>query len=196
MTRIAIFGYGSLADPASAARTLNRAVTEPLPARARGWRRRWTLVRDNLRSEKTFALESSGDLPPYVLGLNLELADSQDNSEVNGALVEVSATELDRLDRREIRYRRVDLTGAVATAVPHGFDRVIAYRARDENHAPAPPEGAVVLVSYLRAVEAAFDLLGPGELERFRASTGDPPVPVVEGKLVRDAIPAGNPREW
>jgi hypothetical protein len=34
-------------------------------------------------------------------------------------------------------------------------------------------------------------------LYAFRGTTEEPPVPVVEGKLVEgDEIPAGNPREW
>jgi hypothetical protein len=54
----------------------------------------------------------------------------------------------------------------------------------------------VILASYLRTVESAFERLGDGQLERFRRSTGPPPVDAVEATLVRDRIPAGNPRDW
>ena len=54
----------------------------------------------------------------------------------------------------------------------------------------------MILASYERAVEAAFESLGPGELELFRETTGPRPVEVVEAALVRDRIPPGNPREW
>ena len=69
--RLALFAYGSLVSPASAARTLGRPVEAPAPARLPGWRRRWSLARDNLRSEKTFA-RADGSAPPYFLGLNIE----------------------------------------------------------------------------------------------------------------------------
>ena len=199
MTRLAVFGYGSLVDAASAARTLRRPVPEIHPARARGWQRRWSLVRDNHRSEKTFAVGPEGELPDHVLGLNLEPCPDPGAAGPNGGLIEVSEAELDRLDRRELRYDRVDLTEAVGgerDPGAAGFDAVIAYTAKHVNFAPEPPPGSVVLATYVRALEAAFDALGPGQRELFRETTGDPPVPVVSGRLVRDEIPEGNPRDW
>src|SRR3954454_4407971 len=109
MTRTAVFAYGSLVDPASAGRTLGRELAAPLPARLEGWSRRWTLLRDNLRSEKTFTIDPGGEVPPWVLGLNIEAHGSHEDGP-NGALIELSAAELDRLDLREIRYDRIDVT--------------------------------------------------------------------------------------
>jgi hypothetical protein len=195
MTRLAVFGYGSLVDAASAARTLGRPVGEIRAARASGWHRRWSLLRDNLRSEKTFAIAPGGEVPPFVLGLNLEPAAGEEPAGPNGGLVEVTEAELERLDRRELRYDRIDLTAAVGPA-GSDFDLVIAYRAKAGNHAPEPPPGAVILSSYLRALDAAFDSLGEGERGLFHATTEPPPVPIVDGRLIRDRIPAGNPREW
>lgn len=198
MTRFAVFGYGSLVDAASAARTLGRPVPEILPARARGWQRRWSLVRDNHRSEKTFAVGPRDEVPPYVLGLNLEPDADPDAPGPNGGLIDVGEEELDRLDRRELRYDRVDLTEAVGAGGSGGppFDLVIGYTAKDANFAAEPPEGAVVLDSYVRALEAAFDALGRGQRRLFQETTGNPPVKVVQGRLIRDEIPEGNPRDW
>jgi cation transport regulator ChaC len=192
VSRLAVFAYGSLVSPASAAETLGRPV-DPVPARLRGWRRRWTICRDNLASEKTFAL-ADGSLPPYVLGLNLE---PDLECAANGALIELSETEADRLDLREMRYDRTDVTEAATLAGggrPEG--RVITYLAKPERHALKPPAGAVVMATYVSTVEAAFAALGDGELARFRATTDAPPVDAVEATLVRDAIPPGNPRRW
>ena len=197
MTRIAVFAYGSLVEPSSAALTLGRQVPPPRPATLSGWRRRWSIFRDNLAHEKTFAIEPGGALPPFILGLNIEVAaEDEAGPAPNGALLEVSPAELERLDLREIRYDRVDVTGQVASAGAGDFEHLAAYVAKPEHVAPAPPPGAVVLSPYLRAVEAAFKALGPGELTAFRSSTGRPPVPAVEAVLVRDEIPAGNPRRW
>jgi cation transport regulator ChaC len=194
MTRIAVFGYGSLVDPTSAAITLGRPVPAPRPARLRGWRRRWSIARDNLRVEKTFALEAGGELPPWILGLNLERDPGAEGEPPNGALVELSEDELDRLDLREMRYDRVEVTGEAEGGEDLGL--VVAYVTKPEHFSPRPPEGAVVMRSYLETVECAFAALGDGQLEAFRRSTGPPPVEVVDAVLVRDRIPPGNPRRW
>jgi cation transport regulator ChaC len=192
LSRLAVFGYGSLVSPMSAAETLGRHV-HPIPARLRGWRRRWTICRDNLASEKTFAL-ADGSLPPYVLGLNLE---RDPDCDANGVLIELTADEASRLDLREVRYDRLDVSGEVTlTGDQPPFDTVIAYVAKAERYAPEPPPGAVIMATYVAAVEAAFAALGDGELARFHASTDPVPVEAVEATLVRDEIPPGNPRRW
>ena len=193
MTRIAVFAYGSLVDPASVGRTLGRELPAPLPARLRGWARRWTLLRDNLRSEKTFAIDPGGEVPPWVLGLNIEPRDDSEDAP-NGGLIELSEAELYRLDLREIRYDRIDVSQSVAGA--DGFDRVVSYTAKPSHHAPEPPDGAVVFGTNIRAVEAAFAVLGDSELDAYLQTTQAPPVDVVEPVLVRDRIPPGNPRAW
>src|SRR5512133_2543798 len=114
MSRLAVFAYGSLVNAASFEQTLGRVPPAPSPARLSGWRRRWSVVRDNLATEKTFAAPG-GELPRWVLGLNVEPGGSEDHSlDPNGALFEVSAAELERLDLREMRYARIDVTGVVA----------------------------------------------------------------------------------
>lgn len=199
-SHLALFAYGSLVNPASASQTLGRPVRIAARARLEGWRRTWGVARDNLSSEKTFA-RADGTLPRYCLGLDLEPAAGAPAP--NGALIEFTAPELDRLDLRELRYRRVDVTDAVrldpapdAGGEDPGFDRVYAYRSRPEHHHPVPPPDAIVIATYLAAVESAFDALGSGERERFRATTAAPPAPVTDASLVRDRIPAGNPRAW
>lgn len=190
--RLALFAYGSLVSLASAERTLGRSVTDVHAVRLPGWRRRWSLARDNLRSEKTFA-RADGTTPPYCLGLNIgRLA----GPGPNGVLIEITEEELDRLAVREIRYDPVEVTAEIQTAEPLPLDRVVTFTAKPSNYAETPPAGAVILAAYASAVEAAFESLGPGQLELFRETTGPHPVEVVEGMLVRDQIPAGNPREW
>jgi hypothetical protein len=190
---LGVFGYASLVSAASAGETLGREV-DPLPATLAGWRRRWSLGRDNLQAEKTFARVDGGELPRVCLGLNIEPAEEGDEAP-NGAVIELSAAELDRLDVREIRYDRVDVTAAI-DSLPDGVERVVTYRAKPERFLASTPPGSVIIAAYLRAIEEAFDDLGPGQLDAFRRTTGPPPAPVVEGVLVRDEIPAGNPRTW
>ncbi len=194
LSRRAVFGYASLVSPASASQTLGRPVA-PVPARLRGWTRVWSLARDNQASEKTFA-RPDGSEPAYCLGLNLEPAPTGPHP--NGALIELDEAELERLDVREIRYRRVDVTDAITAADPRaaGIELVYAYVARPEHHRPIAPADAIIVAEYPAAVEAAFEALGLGELERYRATTAPPPVEVTPATLVRDRIPPGNPRKW
>ena len=197
VSALAVFGYGSLASRESAAQTLGRPVSAPQPARLRGWSRAWTLVRDNLTSEKTFA-RADGSLPRFCLGLNLEL--SRQPTKPNGVLIAVSMQELERLDLREMRYLRADVHEQIdygETSPTVDFDHIYTYVARPEHHHATPPPDTILIGSYLRAVESAFDELGPGELERFRATTLAPAAEVVEARLVDgERIPPGNPRDW
>jgi hypothetical protein len=108
-------------------------------------------------------------------------------------LIELTEEELDRLDIREIRYDRVEVTGSVeGEDLP---DRVVTYKAKPFHFAPEPPEDAVILRTYAEAVETGFLGLGKGELDHYLATT---PYPVerVDAALVIDRIPEGNPRAW
>lgn len=196
MSRLGVFGYGSLVSRASVAKTLGHDAVPPVPARLAGWRRRWSLVRDNARAEKGFE-PIEGDPFDYCLGLNLEREpEAPEEAWPNGGLIEMTAAELDRLDLRELRYDRVEVTADVRSEETESLDAVFTYTAKPENFAAHPPPRSVVLASYLRACEAAFAELGPDELVAFGRTTDPVPVRVVEARLVRDEIPEGNPRAW
>lgn len=191
----ALFAYGSLVHPESVAMTLGRSPIETSSANLRGWRRRFSVRRDNHGSEKTFS-RLDGTLPEWILSLNLE-PDRDSDPGPNGVLIEVCEAELVRLDRREIRYRRADVTADVQTASPGpSFERVVAYVAQPENLAVEIPPGSVVLRSYVEAVERAFTYLGADALAAFRATTEPPGAEVVDAQLAGGDIPPGNPRDW
>jgi cation transport regulator ChaC len=195
MGRLAVFAYGSLVSLESFAGTFGREPEAIAPARLPGWRRRWSLLRDNLTSEKTFARQDGGALPRWVVGLNLERDDGTGPAQApNGALIELSEGEVERLDVRELRYDRVEVTGEIERG--NEFESVVTYTARAEHFAAEPPTGAVAMASYLREIEAAFRALGEGQWELFLTTTGPPPVETIEPVLVRDEIPPGNPRRW
>lgn len=190
-----IFGYGSLVAAESAVDTLQRPV-EVVAAELRGWRRRWSLVRDNHECEKTFA-RPDGSLPDHVLGLNVEAGDEDPAGPVNGGVIELLDGELERLDLRELRYDRIDVSDQISLRDGAIDDTVFTYTAkRPQNFTPEPPPNSIIVAAYLDIVEYGFDELGDHELERFRATTGPPPVEVVKATLVKDQVPAGNPRRW
>ena len=188
---LGVFGYGSLVAPESAALTLGRPV-ELRSANLHGWKRRFSQARDNLTCEKTFELED-GTRPEWVLGLNVEPGEDMAGP-VNGAVIELSEAELDRLSIREIRYDQIDVSGEVSgDGLP---SRVVTFSAKPGHYAAEPPHSSVILATYVRAVESAFDDLDPEGLKTYTATTGPYPARCVEAKLVRDEIPAGNPRRW
>jgi hypothetical protein len=194
VARLGLFAFGSLVSPESAERTLGRPVEVTGIVRLTGLRRRWTTMRDNHASEKTFARRSDGSLPSHVLGLNLEPSDDPAEAP-NGVLLELSEQELERLDVRELRYDRFAVGEKLER--PAHLDEVFAYSAKPAHRAPDPPDDAIVIASYASFVEAAFDALGPGERALYLETTGPPPVEVVDAVLVTDrAIPKGNPRDW
>lgn len=195
MARLAVFAYGSLVDPASASVTLERTVDEVWAGHLHGWRRRFSQARDNRTCEKTFARVDDGTIPERVLGLNVE-RDADGGSAPNGALIEVSEAELDRLNVREIRYDRVEVTSEVVAGEAPAFDRVYTYVAKVAHFAAETPAGAVILNGYAATVEAAFEALGPGHRDEYRRTTLPYPAELIEARLIEDRIPPGNPREW
>ncbi len=166
-----------------------------MPARLAGWRRRWSIYRVNTAHEKVFE-RVDGEPFEHVVGLNLERApDAAEEEWPNGALIELTEAELERLDLREVRYDRVEVTeGVRARGV--SFGRVYAYTAKAAHFARETPPNAIVIASYVQACRAAFEELGPGAWDQFMATTGEPPAPMVDARLVADAIPEGNPRAW
>ena len=199
---VAVFAYGSLVAPESLARTLGRplrdagADLERRPATLRGWRRRWSLVRDNLTCEKTFARDGDGSVPEQILSLNVERTGERTDV-VNGVLVALTEAELARLDLRELRYDRLEATADLSPdAARDAFVSIHAYTAKAANFAPVPPPGAVILRSYATAVRDAFAQLGAEQLGLYLQTTGQPPAELVDAHLLRGRIPPGNPRSW
>src|SRR5205823_12730351 len=132
ISRLGLFGYGSLVLHESASMTLGRPAGELRPARLHDWKRRFSQRRDNLTCEKTFECDG-GRRPEWILGLNVEEGED-DAGAVNGVVIELSESELDRLDIREIRYDRVEVTGLVdGDGLP---DRIVTYRAKPFHFAP------------------------------------------------------------
>ena len=112
MSRLAVFGYGSLASPASAALSLGREVEIAGLARLAGLapaldRRSATTTPARRRSRSSTARSRR-----YVVGLNIEREPGLRGP--NGVLIEITEDEADRLDLREMRYDRVDVTADVA----------------------------------------------------------------------------------
>ncbi len=113
-------------------------------------------------------------------------------------MLEVSEAEAERLDLREMRYDRIDVTADVRALAggqpPPDFELVVLYAAKARQHAPRAPAGAIVIAEYARTVESAFAELGAEQLDLYHRTTDPPPVAPVEATLVYGRIPEGSPR--
>jgi hypothetical protein len=173
-----VFGYGSLAAWAGRA---------PAVAELLGARRVWGVAMDNreaIPGYKVF-LDPADDTRPAVHVAFLDLAGAADDAPaLNGVLVAAEPGELAAFDARERNYERAEVTDRV----PGAPGRVWAYSGsaagRARLAAGLRAGTAVVSRAYLDGVEEAFARLGDGELERFRATTQPPPVPVLELRRV------------
>jgi len=181
-----VFGYGSLVSPASAARTIGRRVVpgiDAAPAELRGYLRRWNY--GSLTQRGTWSRD--GDL---VRGLVVALGLEPDaDATCAGVVLRVDADELARLDQREAGYDRTDVTALVGVEAPDAFvdGRVVTYVPRPSavsRYVAARDAGtAAVRRDYWDLVHGAFDALGPGQLDRFVATTPLPDVPVADVHL-------------
>jgi len=107
-----VFVYGSLLHPASLQQTVPDVDLDACqPARLPGWQRCFDVAfpNDGSQPDKAFR-DAHGDRPPFVLLANLRRGTT--GSAVNGLLVEVSSAGLERLRRRERRYRLRTVPGA------------------------------------------------------------------------------------
>ena len=158
-----------------------------MPAELDGARRVWGVAMDNreaIPGYKVFLDPADGSRPPVHVAF-LDLAEAgADAPALNGVLVALDAPALEAFDRRERNYERIDVT----ERVPGAPGRVWAYAGSAAGRARLAAglrEGtAVVSRAYLDGVHEGFARLGDGQIERFRATTQPPPVPVRELRRV------------
>ncbi|MEU8664205.1 gamma-glutamylcyclotransferase family protein [Actinoplanes philippinensis] len=173
----AVFAYGSLAHPGTAAALCGphaRLGRDYFPAALAGYRRAWTVATDNTAAGREVAYfePGTGIRPPcQVLFLD---AGPMPGASLDGALLPVRAEDLPALDEREGNYRRVLVTEHVdMAAIPaqRRPGRVWLYVGTAEA-ARAATSGtaagtAVIWRRYLDRVTSAFSFYD-GVLDRFR----------------------------
>jgi len=166
-----VFGYGSLAGPAGAAR----------PARLPGFARRLGVAMDNavdLPGYKWFRDPRDGSRPVVHVAF-ADLVEAPGGPPVNGVLL--PADDLALLDARERNYERVDVSDRVEGAPPGA--RVWTYAgspAGRARFAAGRSAGSLVVArAYVEGIQAGFRALGPQEHRAFLASTDFGGVPVV-----------------
>ncbi len=188
-----VFGYGSLVCRPSLVEFLGREVGGPGwgTADLEGYRRLWNAAMDNTRDDPGLRFWADQDGVRHVgtvtyLGLRRD-----DAARVNGAVFRVTDEELEMFDRRELRYRRADVTAAVSSGAGSSSGRIFTYLPRRDavaRHRRSAEQGTDRISSwYLDRVTRAFSRIGPDYLEAYYASTDALPSPVAD--LVPHRIP-------
>jgi hypothetical protein len=164
-----VFGYGSLVELREPL-TLDGRSFAAVPGRLHGFRRRWGVAMHNWETgegEKHFVDPRSG-LKPRVAVAFLDIEEHPGGT-VNGLAVPVDPVRLAELDRREVNYERIEVSGACRPAVA---GTVFAYRGSEAARARGGADsGVCVSRQYMELIRAAFAALGPGELEEYERTT-------------------------
>ncbi|MEM1071197.1 MAG: gamma-glutamylcyclotransferase family protein [Planctomycetota bacterium] len=163
VTDTAVFGYGSLVHPDSAARTV-RGPWSPFhiarlwPAELAGMNRAWNY------EQEIVSVQDAARRSVRFLGL-----EAASGARCSGVLVPVRGDDLDRLDTRERFYDRVDVTEQIIydeefLRARDRYRRVYTYVPRE----PADPAGHVVIPeTYRTTLTSAKELWGPRFAKMF-----------------------------
>lgn len=170
-----VFGYGSLVSPVSFGVTLGRALTVGVDfhyVELAGYGRRW-----NYGVGHATGMLDGVEYRIVALGVV-----ASPDEVINGVVGWVTDAEVERLDRREIGYDRVDVTDLVSGVELDG--RVETYVPRPESIARYEQyretgTGAIEQ-RYWDLVSGAFAAFGLAERNRYLATTPAPDVPVLE----------------
>jgi len=155
-----IFGYGSLVNIDSAAKTLGRIINDNqvLIVDAIDFSRLWRLV------TKVIVNGKQGE---DVNAVFLDIA-YQRGKESNGIVFEVSIDELKKLDIREQYYRRIDITKYIRPHIQDG--KVYTYQGKPEFFAENFTS-PVVLAQYLKMIDEGIRRWGKSFSDKFKATT-------------------------
>ena len=152
-----VFGYGSLINQESAARTLHRLPTreELIPARLHGWQRKWQIDAEAFLDDQPARL------------VFLDIVPSGNGTPVNGILIPLNTDdELARLDQRERHYNRTDVT----RIIDPGIDGIIyTYIGKPER--TNPPPDALVMSEYERVVAEGLHFWGTDFENEYHRTT-------------------------
>ncbi len=174
MSKQYIFGYGSLVSAKDIARTLGRQPSLIHPAVLKGWIRDWSVVIDNTAAEHRCVRLPDGNLAPgHIVVLNVRRpARGEKPTDPNGVLFEVTEADLQKMDKRETHYTRLDVTehvvnkptGITCTIYAYsGHERFLISRSKTIK--------AVIPGAYSELVEQGFMSLGTGMRDEYLNST-------------------------
>ena len=186
-----VFGYGSLV----AAGEIERAISRPLDTASEygtaalvGYRRTWNAGMRNLHDDPTdkhYELPDGTRPDRTISALGIE---PDQTSRVNGVVFRVTRAELNALDRRERRYRRIECSLRIVAELPIA-GQVFTYlplASATRLTAAGRADGSdTISEDYKLLVERGFQSLGPDAYAEYVASTEVPISPVMPLRIKR-----------
>lgn len=165
-----IFGYGSLINLDSIAKTIERKVlkSEIIPTIVFGYSRIWN-YKARVFSEK---------LNKNVDAVYLNLKESK-KKYVNGIIFKISDAELDKLKLREKHYSLVDISDKTNLKDKYNIYTFICYH---EDHLAKKTSEAYVFKKYLEIVNKGCDEMGPEFKQIYVDTTENIPFKIMDGE--------------
>jgi hypothetical protein len=174
-----VFGYGSLLER-------HRGWDEPVICELEGYRRVWNVAMDNTRTipgYKHYVDRGTGSRGPwFVTFLNIV---RDPGATVNGVLFEVDEELLERLDRRERNYERIEVSSQIGRGVDGRVWAYVGSRAAVRRFELGCQTGrAVISRDYRDGVRKDFAAAGNEALSRFDDLTEPLPCPILDLRRV------------
>ena len=169
--KIGMIGYGSLMSKKSMEHTLKRKYEDSIYlVHLQGYKRAWNYYTPiNSPSKEFFYLHESDTIPIHN-SLSLNIMDSE-NEKINCVLFFITPEELVEFDKRELVYKRIDVTDKIEELQFEGGS-VYAYKAEPEHTYYYHQENNTVLPKrYLELVTNACDSIGKSFRDEFESST-------------------------
>lgn len=192
--KVGIFGYGSLMDRSSMELTLGGSFKDSIyQVHLDGYNRKWNFTRafddpaflevtPEARLYDHFYIKNGDTLPlERILGLNIV---EKPGSSMNGILYILSPEDLEKLDRREIGYERIEVQDSIREFLIEGGE-VFAYKASSQNiYTPTSSITPVLVAHYRDMVIRASEGLGNKFSSEFNNST----LPIEPNIIIADTL--------
>jgi cation transport regulator ChaC len=175
MIRTYIFGYGSLINLESLAKTINRNINveQIIPVKLFGYRRVWNLV-EVVHSDLV-------NKPVKAVFLNIQ---SDIKAVTNGILFEVTDGELRDLSIRERKYEKKEVSKIIMPYDAFALEKgnVFTFIATNRNHLQETiSKDYFAMENYIKIVEQGCYDICPEFLEDYVRNTGPNPFPILSG---------------
>jgi len=170
---IYLFGYGSLINPKSIKRTLEREIKaeDLIEALIHDYVRKWQLV--------DWVMIAENNLVRSIPAIFLDLV-RQIGARTNGILIPISEEELNKMDIRERNYDRVNVSNLID---PNVSEYIYTYFGKKE-HA-SPPKESCVLIEYEKIIEEGFNFWSKAFQHHYYESTIPHQFPLRKGKYTK-----------
>jgi len=167
---IYLFGYGSLINPKSIKRTLGREIKaeDLIEALIHDYVRKWQLV--------DWVMFGENNLGRPIPAIFLDLM-RQVGAKTNGILIPISEEELNKMDKRERNYDRVNVSNLIK---PNMSEYIYTYFGKKEH--TSPPKESCVLIEYEKIIDEGFNFWSKAFKQHYYESSISHQFPLKKGK--------------